>query len=125
MIETWIELSVDDLYIEKTILTMERSRNAIAGRAIRSDLTRTGANDARARYAHKTVMMKASLTSGTPVIPGIHSPALPTSMTRKMAAHMLYADDGRLIFFGARTLMLRASAPVVVSGAGSTVNVRT
>src|SRR5580700_7075464 len=101
--------------MEKKTLTIERLRNARAGRAMGSDLTRTGTNDFRARYANTAVMMNVIFTSGIPVIPGTHSAALPTSTARKIASQMLYAAAGSG-FLGARTAMPRVMMSGVSAG---------
>lgn len=90
----------------------------MAGRAIRSDLTRTETNAFRARYANNAVKMNAIFANGNPAIPGTHSEGLPTNATSKIASHMLYAE-GNTRVFEVRTLMPLGSVAAALTGTGS------
>jgi hypothetical protein len=49
MTETWLAMRVCDLYAEKSTLSTDSARKAIAGRMMLKDQSRTGASDLRAR----------------------------------------------------------------------------
>src|ERR1700683_1730149 len=117
MTETSLATNVCDMYTEKTTLTIDSVRNAMAGRAILSDPRRTGAKLLRARYAHSAVIRKVIFTSGIDDKAGPHSEVSPTRPARKSACHMLDAEAPPAAIvardaLAVRTLRVRAGSTV-------------